>query len=73
MQKVPCLAIASVPLVIMGGLNLEICKKFVDTIFFLHLWGDKPLLGELKLYGGVIFISTLSLFHFLKNSQHPEK
>ena len=23
--------------------------------------------------GGVIFITTLSLFHFFRNSQHPEK
>ena len=26
---------------------------------------------ELKLYWGVIFITILSLFHFIWNSQHP--
>ena len=57
----------------MGGLNLEMCKSFMDTISFLHLRGDKSLLGELKLCGRVILISTISLFHFLKNSQHSEK
>ena len=41
--------------------------------FFLHSWEDTPLWEELKSYGGVIFITTLSLFHFFKNSQHPKK
>ena len=31
--------------------------------------GDKPLLGDLKLYVGAILITTLSLFHFFKNNQ----
>ena len=31
-------------------------------------------MGDLKLYEGVIiFITTISLFHFFRNSQHPEK
>ena len=34
--------------------------------------GDKPLWGELKIYGGVIFITTLSLFYFFRNRKHPE-
>ena len=57
-----------------GGLNLKICQNFVGQKLFLNLWEDKPLWGELKLYeGGVIFITTLSLFHFFRNSQHSEK
>ena len=30
-------------------------------------------MGEFKLLGGNIFITTLSLFHLFSNSQHPEK
>ena len=30
-------------------------------------------MGGIKIYGGVIFITTLSLFHFFRNSKHPEK
>ena len=57
-----------------GGLNLKICQNFVGTNFFLTIVEDKPLWGELKLYGGgVIFITTPSLFYFFRNSQHPEK
>ena len=26
-----------------------------------------------NLYGGVIFITTFSLFYFFRNNQHPEK
>ena len=37
--------------------------------FFLYLSEDKPLLGELKLCGGVIFITTHPLFHFFRNNQ----
>ena len=34
-----------------------------DNIFFLHLWQDKPLWVELKINGGVIFITILLHFH----------
>ena len=44
------------------GLNLKICQNFV---FFLNLWGDKPLLGKLKLYGGAIFIHYTFIILFL--------
>ena len=33
----------------------------------------KPLWEELKIYGGVIFVTILSSFHFFRNNQHPEK
>ena len=56
-----------------GGLNLKICQNFVGTKFCLTFVGNKPHLGELKLYGGVIFVTTLSLFHLRRNSYHPEK
>ena len=29
--------------------------------------------GELNYMGGVIFITAISLFHFFRKSQHPEK
>ena len=56
----------------------------MGTNFFLGLCRDKPLWGELKLYGGeegggggggggVIFITAISLFHFFRNRQYPEK
>ena len=61
------------PPIIMAGLNLKICQNFVGTKFFLTFGGDKLEWGELKLYGGVIFITALALFNFFRNSQHPEK
>ena len=43
--------------------DVEVLPKFCGhKIFFLDLWRDKPLRGELKLYGGVICIITISLF-----------
>ena len=30
-------------------------------------------MGELKSYGGVIFVTTVSLFYFFRNSQTPKK
>ena len=43
--------------------------------FFLHLLQDKLLWVELKKWGSNIYyyITTLSLFHFFRNSQLPEK
>ena len=55
-----------------GERNLKISLNILEKIFFLTFLGDKPN-GELKLYGGVIFIITLSLFHFFRNSQYSEK
>ena len=52
---------------------MKICQNFMVANFFLTFVGDKSLWGELKIYGGVIFITTLSLFHFFRNSQHQEK
>ena len=45
--------------------------------FFLHLWQDKPLSVELKIYGGVIFITVLLDFHYfiyleIANTQKSE-
>ena len=42
-----------------------------DKIFFLNLWGNKPLWG-IKIIWRVIFI-TVSLFCFFRNSQTPRK
>ena len=55
-------------IIIMGGLNLKIFQNLRGQNFFLNLWGDKLLWGELELNG----VSNLSLFHFFRNSQHPE-
>ena len=52
MYKAACLVMVSVPSILMGRLNLKMCKKCLGSIFFLHLLGDKPLREELKLYGG---------------------
>ena len=52
-------------------INLKIYQHFVGTKF-LNLWGDKALWGESKLYGEAIFITRITLFHFVKNSQQPE-
>ena len=30
-------------------------------------------MGGVKIYGGVTFITTLPLFHFVRNSKHQEK
>ena len=45
------------PHIIMGGLNLKICQNFVGTKYFPTFVRGKPLWGELKLSGGVIFVS----------------
>ena len=39
--------------------------------FFLHLWQDKPLWVELKIYGAVIFIAILLQFHYLISLETP--
>ena len=51
----------------------SIWKFWKEKIFSCICGGDKLPGGELKLYGGVMFSTTLSLFHFFRNSQHPEK
>ena len=38
---------------------MKICQNV-----FLHLWQDKPLWVELKINGGVIFITILLHFHY---------
>ena len=48
----PTASTHSLPPIIMEQLNLKICQHFAGKNFFLHLWGDKLLWGELKLYGG---------------------
>ena len=69
------------PPIIMAGLNLKICQNFVGIKLLLTFVGDRTLWGEggggggggeeeLKSYdymGRVIFITTLSLFHFFRN------
>ena len=63
--------VSAPPPIIMGELIwkfAKVCQNFVGTKFFLTFVGDKPLWGELKLYGGVIFVTTLSLFHLFRNS-----
>ena len=55
-----------------GERDLKILN-ILEKIFFLLFPGDRPLRGESKLYGGVIFITKLLLFHFFRNSQHSEK
>ena len=55
-----------------GGVLIWKCAKILwgqNFNFFLHLWGDKPVWEELKIYGVVIFITKLSLFRFFRNSQ----
>ena len=48
------------PLMTMGWL----AKILWQQNFFLHLWQDKPLWVESKIYGGVIFITILLHFHY---------
>ena len=61
MYKAACLVMVSVPSILMGRLNLKMCKKCLGSIFFLHLLGDKPLREELKLYGGSnIYVLTVT-------------
>ena len=63
--KIIWLNMFSAPLTIkMGWLNLKICQNFLVTIFFFYLWQDKLLWVELKIYGGVIFITILLHFHY---------
>ena len=61
------------PRIIIGELNLKICQNFVGTKIFIRFMGDKPLWGELKLYGGSSIYYYNFIISFLGNSQHPEK
>ena len=59
----------------MGWLNLNICQ-YGDKTFLLHLWQDKLSMGGVKNKWGsniYYYFVTFSLFHFFRNSQHPEK
>ena len=47
-----------------GDLIWKFAKILWWQIFFLHLWRDKLLWVELKIYGGVIFITILLHFHY---------
>ena len=47
-----------------GWLNLKICQNF-----FLHLRQDKLLWVELKIHGGVIFMTILLHFHHFISSE----
>ena len=64
-STVHCHGFCSPPLpIIMGGnYNAKI------------LWGQNfsYISGGTNLYGGEIFITTISLFHFFRNNTHPEK
>ena len=51
--------VSSPPPITMGWFYLNICQNF-----FLHLWQEKPLWVELKIHGGVIFITILIHFHY---------
>ena len=59
-----------------GGLNLKMCQIFVKFLwgqnFFFHLWGDKRIWGQLKLYwGNNIYYCTF--IPFFRNRQQPER
>ena len=57
------------PSIMGGGLILKIWGQIFSYIFGgINLDGE-----ELKLYARVIFITTLSWYHFFRNSQHPDK
>ena len=60
-----------------GEGDMKICQNFVLKNFCLHLRQDKSLWVELKTNGGgcniYYSITTISLFHFIRNSQHLEK
>ena len=60
--------------IIMGNWIWKFAKILWGWNFFLHLWGIKLYgKGGVKNIWGVIFITTVSLFHFFRNTQHPEK
>ena len=46
---------------LMGGLNLKISQNFGGIKFFLAFVGNKPLWGELKLYG----VSNIYYYSFI--------
>ena len=63
----------STPPFIMGGLNLKFCWNFVGTKFFHIFVGEWTFMGELKLHGGVIFITTFHYFISLERANNLEK
>ena len=57
----------------MGNLIRKFAKILWGQNFSYICWGINLHGGSKNYMGGVIFITTLSLFHFFRNSQHPEK
>ena len=47
--------------ILLGGLNLKICQNFGGLKYFLAFVGNKPLWGELKLYG----VSNIYYYRFI--------
>ena len=65
------------PPITMGQPSLKICHCG-DNFFSDILWHDETLWVELKIYGGVIFITILLHFHYFisletANTQKSEK
>ena len=59
-----------------GVTYLKICQNFVVTKHFRTFVTGQTSVGEVKnIWGSNIYyhITTLSLFHFFRNSQHAEK
>ena len=56
--------VSVLPPITMGDLIWKVTKILWWQNFFLHLWEDKLLWLELKIYGGVIFIPILLHFHY---------
>ena len=56
--------VSTSPPITMGSLNLKICQNFAVANFLIPLWEDELLWVELKIYGGVIFITILLYFHY---------
>ena len=53
--------------------NFGILPKFCEDNFFSYIFGGWTSVAVSEIYGGVIFITALSLFHFFRKSKHPEK
>ena len=56
--------VSAPPLIAMGWLIWKFAKILWWQNFLVHLWQDKRLWVELKIYGGVIFIMTSLHFHY---------
>ena len=65
--------VSATPIIMVGDLILKFAKILWVQNSFLHLWGDKPPWGELKLYRGSNIYYDTCIISFLQKKPTPRK